>query len=158
MVVGLASCAFVCSVVTAKRSASSNRTLDRPLRCGQRYVRVSVIGMNRRRVRRSMSRDTASMMRSTMALSDTPVMLPARLTCSRVASQLGISDLSPHATECVIPHRTATRPVRVDVEHVAVDGAGHGRLLPCLLRKLAVLVDDRFQLVPGSHLVALEVR
>src|SRR3990172_1394368 len=148
MVVGLASCAFVCSVVTAKRSASSNRTLDRPLRCGQRYRRVSVIGMNRRRVRGSMSRETASMMRSTIALSDTPVMFPARLTCSRVASQLGISALSPCERPCEISERTRARPVRVDVEHVAVDGAGHGRLLPCLLCKLAVLVDDRFELFP----------
>src|SRR3990167_4577156 len=157
MVVGLASCAFVCRVVTASRSASSSRTLERQLRCGQRYRRVSVIGMNRRRVRRSISRETASMMRSTIALSDTPVMFPARLTCSLVASQLGISDPS-HAAPCVIPHRTRARAVRVDVENVAVDGAGHGRLLPGLLRKMAVLVDDRFQLVPGSHLVALEVR
>src|SRR3990167_1013626 len=103
--------------------------------------------MNRRGVRRSMWRDTASMIRSTIALSETPVMLPARLTCSRVSSQLGISDPS-HAAPCVVPHWTRARAVRVDVQHVAVDGAGHGRLLPRLLRKLAVLVDDRFQGVP----------
>src|SRR3990167_1294013 len=148
MVEWLASCAFVCKVVTASRSASSSRTLERPLRCGQRYRRVSVIGITRRRVRRSMSRETASMMRSTIALSDTPVRFPARFTCSRVASQLGISDLSPHATPCKVSERAATRPVRVDVQNVAVDGTGHGRLLPGLLRKLAVLVDDVLQLFP----------